>query len=277
MEKNFLLHKYRDYKRGIEILRQGQIYFSPVGAFNDPFEGIPASDFFNDFFIDNKNIKKELMDITETRDGMSFMQAILPGAMLTSIALLSVPTFLIASYYLYKSLSKNEKKQYLSFLSEYFPMILRSKILSLSKDPENVLMWSHYADSHRGMVITFDPSIKYWKNIRLKEIEYKTQRLPLPTEDTNVDEYVEKIITRKSTCWEYEQEWRMINYHLQPNKNFVRFDKNAIKAVRLGLEMPKEQKEDIIELCREKYPNVKIYKMERSTKEYKLVSKEYLK
>src|SRR5271154_115746 len=36
-------------------------------------------------------------------------------------------------------------------------------ILSLSKTPDNVLMWSHYAKSHCGFVIEFDSTHEYFK------------------------------------------------------------------------------------------------------------------
>src|SRR5205085_7717375 len=34
-------------------------------------------------------------------------------------------------------------------------------ILSLSKVPNNLLMWAHYCDSHRGFVIGFDSTHKF--------------------------------------------------------------------------------------------------------------------
>jgi|SRR5580658_5344823 hypothetical protein len=38
----------------------------------------------------------------------------------------------------------------------------RHGVLCLSEAPANLLMWAHYADSHRGFVVEFDPASPFF-------------------------------------------------------------------------------------------------------------------
>ncbi len=77
------------------------------------------------------------------------------------------------------------------------------RILSLSEKPNNMLMWSHYAGSHEGVVFGVElggygvcsEPIVYCDNFVL---------------DIQQDDVVKSIFTRKHKAWEYEKEHRVI-------------------------------------------------------------------
>jgi len=77
----------------------------------------------------------------------------------------------------------------------------------------NTLLWSHYADSHKGICIEFTPNYESskspFKNLE-KVIYYdKIPKLRYESEG-DLREFVIKVINAKAKCWEYENEWRSI-------------------------------------------------------------------
>lgn len=77
----------------------------------------------------------------------------------------------------------------------------KTYICSLSKQKDIGIMWSHYANEHRGCCIELEVTSK-WKKI---EVEY-LDKMP----DLNTDTQIDKILKCKSKQWEYEQEVRFI-------------------------------------------------------------------
>lgn len=88
-------------------------------------------------------------------------------------------------------------------------------ILCLTARPRNLLMWAHYADSHRGFVIGFDTH-STWLDAALRApcgyghlgpVQYRATRpsASLLSELTLID-----VLLTKGCPWKYEHEWRMI-------------------------------------------------------------------
>ncbi|EHF4996297.1 DUF2971 domain-containing protein [Enterobacter hormaechei] len=91
-------------------------------------------------------------------------------------------------------------------------------VLSLAEDCDCPLMWSHYADNHRGLCLGYTiptnakdkiQPINYTSNSR----DIKTsQILQMLNGDANAKLEIEKaIFLRKASPWQYEKEWRMIS------------------------------------------------------------------
>lgn len=99
----------------------------------------------------------------------------------------------------------------------------RIGIVSLSRDGKNVLMWSHYAELHKGFVLEFRIPVLGEK----RDLAYATDRLlPFavtyqsgrPTIRIGVElpqDLVNRIVLTKSQEWEYEAEERVVD-HLRP-------------------------------------------------------------
>src|SRR5262249_23061629 len=89
-------------------------------------------------------------------------------------------------------------------------------ILSLSENRSHLLMWSHYASSHRGFVIGFDTRRKFFtrangRTSKLEPVAYPASRLSLhryePPDFPDVSRF---LLLSKSDQWRYEKEWRMV-------------------------------------------------------------------
>jgi hypothetical protein len=92
-------------------------------------------------------------------------------------------------------------------------------ILSLSKNWNNTLMWSHYSTSHRGFCIGFNKNHSYFddyidtlndKSQHTKDVCYSYDRVELDLQ-TPFKKPGFEIFTTKSKDWIYEDEVRIIS------------------------------------------------------------------
>jgi len=82
-------------------------------------------------------------------------------------------------------------------------------LICFCDDPQHLLMWSHYSDGHKGIVIGFDPS-----KLNLGPIDpvsYVPRRVELnPPFQISDHDRMMAIITSKSDLWKYEREYRVV-------------------------------------------------------------------
>ena len=78
----------------------------------------------------------------------------------------------------------------------------KTRVCSLSKDYRHTLLWTHYADGHKGCCIEVIP--KNWD--ALEPINY-VEDLPIADNDTEG----RKLLSYKSKLWQYEQEARLFS------------------------------------------------------------------
>ncbi|ERS03004.1 hypothetical protein Q673_18565 [Marinobacter sp. EN3] len=107
-------------------------------------------------------------------------------------------------------------------------------VLSLTRQPLNALMWSHYADSHKGIVIGFDANKAGFLDLQSNvipasygEIIYTKTKprivLPMPSDsdlqeigsdiekfDDSCYEFYKSAFLYKSVEWAYEEEVRVV-------------------------------------------------------------------
>lgn len=108
-------------------------------------------------------------------------------------------------------------------------------------------MWSHYADSHRGLCLIYaiptEPNIFYEPNkiFGIQDVTYGSNQLTdwfkeLPAHKNIHEEaftkMIQKILTIKDNCWEYENEVRMI----RKTYGIVSIDRSYLQHVCFGLD-----------------------------------------
>ncbi len=83
-------------------------------------------------------------------------------------------------------------------------------IVSLSANPISQLMWSHYADSHRGMMFEFNETDQLFKTPSFLKCEYKNEAAIYDSSGTPSAKNVAEFVRRKRSEWAYEEESRLI-------------------------------------------------------------------
>lgn len=91
-------------------------------------------------------------------------------------------------------------------------------IISLTETDDNLLMWSHYAQQHQGIVIEFDYNNLFFKDImsdngrsydkRLHRVLYRKERFS--DYEINNPSSLRELFFYKSDEWEYEKEHRLL-------------------------------------------------------------------
>lgn len=80
-------------------------------------------------------------------------------------------------------------------------------LICLSEIPDSLIMWSHYAANHTGLVFGFDTS-KFPEILRdaLFRVTYSREKVKWDSEP----ETAERLCMTKCIDWSYEKEWRAI-------------------------------------------------------------------
>lgn len=234
MDQPLYFYKFVSFDRK-DILKDGLIRFTPIGCFNDPFELEPA--------------------ITSlSREYIAYLQWMLNEH--------RKPREATDEDIQYSLERANEidafKEKYRQSIGKYGVLSLSSnmkinQLLTVAmpekEDPKtNILMWSHYGDSHKGFVIEFYPD--FIEGITLQKVDYGNERHYLTFEDIN-DEKFDKIFLRKSEEWAYEQEYRAIlpldraSEIRSKDLHLFKINKSRIRSITFGCAMNNENKKII--------------------------------
>lgn len=167
--------------------------------------------------------------------------------------------------------------------------IENSGILSLSEQPANTIMWTHYANEHKGICLGFffphkwicDPEqlmiggsiVHYHENnpfISLIHNCYKDNYengSPPPWEDVWPQMMINGLVT-KTEDWAIEQEYRVI----RKEPGLVPFSPESLKEVIFGLHTSEEDRQSIEDiLAMPQYAHVQKRKVIRDVLNMKIV------
>lgn len=204
------LYKYLNEDR-ISILEDGLVRFTQPQAFNDPFELKPQlSSLASDSMI-AEELNEQFEDIIKNE----YLK--LPSEIKQNI---SYSKFLEYSYTKKDEVLNNiiaMSKKIMPMLNNEMHKTLENHIgiFSLTECDHNLLMWAHYANSHKGYVIEFDSEHDFFNQKKsdndvirsLEKVSYSNYRPKLEMVSIeNIDPFIVK-----SKEWKYEKEWRMLH------------------------------------------------------------------
>jgi hypothetical protein len=84
-------------------------------------------------------------------------------------------------------------------------------VCCLSEKRDDVLMWSHYADGHKGVCLEFTPAAGGSLFAEAEPIQYQEEYPNFDYFSTTKDERGRLIFLTKSKRWAYEAEWRVVD------------------------------------------------------------------
>ncbi|GHF31412.1 hypothetical protein GCM10017044_28720 [Kordiimonas sediminis] len=158
-------------------------------------------------------------------------------------------------------------------------------LICFSEGWDNPVIWSHYADKHKGICLGFDVP-----DHTLMKVNYQDHRVVFPYDQilnlTNFDDYPEdqqnllvrefrKCLCTKYSHWSYEREWRAfvnLDQRLQGEKHyFTDFEDNMVlKEVIVGCKskVTRNQLDDVLGDLKS---GVKTFKVRPAFKQFKIV------
>lgn len=144
-------------------------------------------------------------------------------------------------------------------------MLDRNRILSLSSSPYELLMWSHYADEHKGICIEYDRENcdllmdkEHCQKVIYPNINEKTKikLLPLIFENNEQRDFLNTIIfARKASSWKYENEWRVVLEDTKKTNVQLLLNSIQIKSITFGLRTASHHKQAIYNMIKKIYDN----------------------
>ena len=201
------LYKYRTFNvHSLRLLSQGEIYYAAPKSFNDPLDCNPT------LFIDTERtcLEELFLNMLGSAEGPQKAQHVLEDYRDQS-----------TEYGCFKT-DANVEWYYMHLLAEKLRRLLgcdlgMKGVFSLAREWNCPLMWSHYADQHRGICIEYDVADSAFSNIN--PIDYNRPRSIKVSEliawklngchKAKSDVYNTWLLT-KAPQWGYEQEWRDI-------------------------------------------------------------------
>ena len=136
-------------------------------------------------------------------------------------------------------------------------LLEKKGVCCFSETDTNNLLWSHYANGHRGVCIEYNLDKINGKVIK---VNYFKEPFEIPFKDGKPDggELSEVILSTKKIDWEYEREIRL--YHAEPNKRFYH-QRDSIKSITFGLKTSADDAGAIGRAALSNNPNCKFYKI----------------
>lgn len=143
-------------------------------------------------------------------------------------------------------------------------------ICCLSEKKDSLLMWSHYANEHKGFCIEYNISEMFDMHPLLCPILY-SEFMPLFANGDNELVNLSKMLYTKSTSWEYEREWRIT---CNGDEEFKLIPTPKPTSIYVGCRIERELFEKLFLFC--KNNNVRLFRSIINRLKYQLDFEEIL-
>ena len=145
-----------------------------------------------------------------------------------------------------------QKDEYLKKLKED---LIKAKsevgILCMSKNYQNILMWSHYAKNHEGLCFGFEYGFYDKSKITYTEVKYsKNEEYGLISFFEPQKDEIKRIFSTKSKFWKYEKEIRLLDLKGGETIGTKKFIKECLKEIIFGCKANETNIKKIIQLCK---------------------------
>lgn len=190
-DKEFFRYKYLPFgqdKLSLNVIKEGTIKFTCPKDFNDPFDCQPVSTVIED--VKNSDLYKRTMPKLKRSPAKRLA---IENRMATAI--------------------RNHIKS--GKLQETVMEIVG--VLSLSKTYDNILMWSHYAEYHKGFVVGFRYEMSDLIDTNLPSelpvfpVMYSNERKSFNYFGDESEYDIHGALLTKSEHWKYEEEVRVLD------------------------------------------------------------------
>ena len=254
-----ILYKYRFFDTSgyhLKVLEEAQLWFTSAREFNDPFDSSLSYQFDD---------KPQGIQEKWAQDFLKREFPHLNRQQRNSLARQRLREINKDSEHIEQFRQNSVEKNFNKF-----------GICSLTPAKDDLLMWAHYSDYHRGFCVGIDTSrlldlqnslAKTESVLSLEKVIYSDD-IPIINffqsmrSDPRVrDQNILTLLCTKSTHWCYEQEFRLIYWdHIN---TALTIGHDAIAEVVLGCRVRDEDKKKILAILDEKQCSAVVYKAEK--------------
>jgi hypothetical protein len=216
-----LIYRYLK-SHALETIRDGLLKVSRLSEFNDPFEGMfgmPESFSAKEAkaYVE-KEIKRPSIECSPRLYGL---KPHLP----------SITRAYVVGY-------PRKRQEMLQAWSKGRDEFIHVVCFTSSKVSvrDEIVMWSHYADNHRGVRLGFEITPVKTRTYALEAVSYTDERIQIAL-DEEPDATGKKMYAAhktKSKAWEYEAEYRLLIHRERPEVLGFRYSKSWLRSVDFG-------------------------------------------
>ncbi len=254
------LYRYMSAQRAESILAESKLYFCAPSSFNDPFDCQIRPSFYG-----SKELYRRIAFRLATDRSPGLSRNARRG-MVRNVREKTNPRFFEEIF---------EKWQH-EFLN-------KSGMLCMTEKRDDILMWSHYADGHRGVCLEFEYAIGkgfFGQALPIRYLSHfpqlnfaKTFGSRRATQRADfLLEFGNTIFLSKASQWSYEKEWRLIEFAMEGfNKFGLRsFPPEALKGVILGCQVLEGTRNRISKLVTSRSTPTSLYRAVPSSGQFGL-------
>jgi Protein of unknown function (DUF2971) len=200
------LYKYQPFScRALDNLRNDVLWFSGPHGFNDPFDCFAVH-------LDADTSKEELLAEAARLEGKHADHVV---------------QFVLR----------------MGLLGRLHTKILNDvSVACLCERVDDMLMWAHYSDGHKGFCVEFDTTVAPFADARpvvygelFSKLRLSQRDLEAATNQQLTNSLLRRMLRTKFSVWKYEREWRIVRGEGAHEETF---DKRAITGVYMGAKMP---------------------------------------
>ena len=283
----------------IDAFERDAIYAVTADSFNDPYDTLLKYDMegirqYVEWVMSMEGLEQLKAFFAQGNDFIDEVKMMLPEE---AWACLKAGLQATEDLTTLKDRVETSKQQMLSLISMLFPVLSSfskrfSTIACFSEDVKSILMWSHYADSHKGFALEYDfrPTLTQpLERGALYPVVYSDDRydaslyiswqfihvLGFHSKNPDITAF-SKVALHKSNVWAYEREWRIIDPGphdpIHPKPSVIHYKPVAIYY---GENNPKDKHERLHQIAVAK--GIKEYKMDvdETSKVYEMRVREY--
>ena len=248
------------WKRFLKLLNDNSLYFSSPKDFNDPYD---AKVNFADGSVEE--IEQYFLKVHKLQDPSATDEELLPKI---------------------RERRRIDPKYNSDWIRTKAKDILDPEldavgVVCLSEKKDSILMWSHYADAHKGICLEFNKDVIHSNRWFYDKVQYPANNhYPEFKQATDALEDTEKsvrlFLLKKSNHWAYENEWRIIldkidvenNGNDEETKRYFNCPENMLTGIIFGMKTPTVLKQTIAQLAQSK--SIQLYQAERNENSYSI-------
>lgn len=231
------IYKYRALNTNTDkIFENSELWFSNPYDFNDPFDC--------QVIVDTKNSEVEIAN---------FLRQNAPRMLSADVKKFA------------KVCSKNPIKWNKMVTTTIYKSINKKGVCCFAGNNDNILMWSHYTNSHKGICLKFDILADSDLFSFPFHVKY-SKDYPYYNHLKDNSQLVKFLMQTKADIWEYEGEIRVLKF----NAGIYQFKKKALKEICFGCNCTQDDITRVKNLVAANNFNVVFTKATKATKQYRL-------
>jgi hypothetical protein len=257
------IFKYLDLSKGYNMsgLLCGYLWFSDPSTFNDPFDC--TTPFAYNLLSEDENFCKRYYQDFSMHAFPYFSENQREQFVNDNVKFM---------------LARKNDRSYFEDLYNKFDVQKQTEaikefgILSTCMVKENILLWSHYADQHKGVCVQFNTNsfLELLDKPALGEVKYSEFPLvypPFKYDLSEINESFRHIFLTKAPFWGYELEYRIFLHPIVERRQYYQ---DSLEVIYLGMNTSSENRKFIVEICEQSDGKIKLFQAKKTYLKFEL-------